>query len=104
MIYGSLNALSNQGLDRIRGVMWHSPNPIRVQLHPEAFEGMDNLKFLIVRNVQISEKVKSLPSGLRLFEWPEYHFSHPSNYSPRQLVALEMPHSFVKLEELFKQV
>ena len=84
--------------------MWHSPNRIRVQLHPEAFEGMDNLKYLIVCNVQISEKPKSLPSGLRLLDWPEYHLSLPSNYSPQQLVALEMSHSYVKLEELFKQV
>ena len=84
--------------------MLHSPYPTIVQLHAEAFERMDNLKFLIVRNVQISEELKYLPNGLKLFEWPEYHFSFPSNYSPQQLVALEMSHSYFKLEKLFKQV
>ena len=84
--------------------MLHSPYPTTVQLHAEAFEMMDNLKFLIVRNVQISEELKYLPNGLRLFEWSGYHFSFPSNYSPQQLVALEMSHSYFKLEKLFKQV
>ena len=84
--------------------MFHSPYPTTVQLHAEAFERMDNLKFLIVRNVQISEELKYLPNGLKLFEWPEYHFSFPSKYSPQQLVALEMSHSYFKLGKLFNQV
>ena len=84
--------------------MLHSPDPTTVQLHTEAFERMDNLKFLIVRNVQISEELKYLPNGLRLFECSGYHFSFPSNYSPQQLVALEMSHGYFKLEKLFKQV
>ena len=84
--------------------MLHSPYPTTVQLHAEAFEMMDNLKFLIVRNVQISEELKYLPNGLRFLEWPEYHFSFPSKYSSQQLVAVEMSHSNFKLEKLFKQV
>ena len=60
--------------------MLHSPDPTTVQLHTEAFERMDNLKFLIVRNVQIAEELKYLPNGLRLFEWLEYCFSFLSKY------------------------
>ena len=84
--------------------MLHSLNPITIQLHAEAFERMDNLKFLVVHNVQVSEELKYLPNGLRLFEWPKYHFSFPSKYSPEQLVALEMSRSYFKLEKLFKLV
>ena len=84
--------------------MLHSRYPRRVQLHAEVFERMDNLKFLIVCNVQVSKELKYLPNGLRLFEWLEYRFSFLSKYSPEQLVALEMSRSYFKLEKLFKQV
>ena len=73
--------------------MLHSPNPITVQLHAKAFKTMENLKFLIVRNVHICEEFKFLPNGLRLLEWPGYHFSLPSKFSPKQLFALGMPQS-----------
>ena len=84
--------------------MLHSPNPITVQLHAKAFKTMENLKFLIVHNVHICEEFKFLPNGLRLLEWPGYHFSLPSKYFPQQLVAFGMPHSHIRLEKLFKQV
>ena len=84
--------------------MLRSPNPITVQLHAKAFERMENLKFLIVRNVHIYEELKFLPNGLRLLEWPGYHFSLPSKYCPQQLVAFGMPHSHIRLEKLSKQV
>ena len=104
VLYVSLNSLSNQGSDKIRGIMCHSPNPITVQLHDEAFKKMENLKFLIVRNVLISKELKYLPSGLKLLEWHEYPFSLPSNYCPQQLVVLEMLCSCIRLEKLFMQV
>ena len=84
--------------------MLHSPNPITVQLHAKAFKRMENLKFLIVRNVHICEELKFLPNGLRLLECTGYHFSLPSKYCPQQLVAFGMPHSHIRLEKLFKQV
>ena len=104
VLYVSLNSLSNQGSDKIEGLMLHSPNPITVQLHAKAFKKMKNLKFLIVRNVLISEELKYLPNGLKLLEWHQYPFSLPSNYCHQQLVVLEMPHSCIRLEKLFKQV
>ncbi|XP_050243019.1 disease resistance protein RUN1-like isoform X8 [Quercus robur] len=93
----------NKGSDKIQGIMWHSPNPITVQLHAKAFKKMENLKFLMVRNVLISKELKYLPNGLKLLEWNEYPFSLPSNYRPQQLVVLEMPRSCIRLEELFMQ-
>ena len=83
--------------------MFHSPNPIIVQLHAKAFKRMENLKFLIVRNVHICEELKFLPNGLRLLEWPGYHFSLPSKYCPQQLVAFGIPRH-IRLKKLFKQV
>ena len=104
VLYVSLNSLSNQGSDEIRGIMWHSPDPITVQLHAKAFKKMENLKFLMVHNVLISEEIKYLPNGLKLLEWDKYPSSLPSNYRPQQLVELRMPRSCIRLEDLFKQV
>ena len=104
VLYVSLNSLSNQGSDEIRGIMLHSPFPVKVRLHPQAFENMENLKFLIVRNVLILEELKYLPSGLRVLELHNYSFALPSNFYPQQLVQLQMSNSFIRLEKLFKQV
>ena len=85
--------------------MLHSPNPISVQLHARAFKMMENLEFLMVRNVLISEELKYLPNGLKVLEWDQYPFSLPSNFCPQKLVVLEMPRSSCnRLEKLFKQV
>ena len=104
VLYVSLISLSYQGSDKIRGIMWHSPNPITVQLHAKAFKKMENLKFLMVHNVLIPKELKYLPNGLKLLEWHEYPFSLPSNYCPQQLVVLEMLCSCIRLEKLFMQV
>ena len=80
------------------------PNPIPMQLHAKAFKMMENLEFLMVRNVLISEELKNLPNGLKLLEWEQYPFSLPSNFCPQELVVLKMPQSCIRLEKLFKQV
>ncbi len=103
--YSSLNILSNQGSNKIRGIMWHSPQLVNVQLHPKAFKRMENLKLLMVHNIQIDgEPLKYLSNGLRILEWPDYPFPFPSKYCPQQLVILKMPNSRIRLEKLSKQV
>ena len=119
VLYVSLISLSNQGSNKIRGIMLHSPNPTTVQLHTKAFKKMENLKFLMVRNVLFSEELKYLPSGLKLLEWDQYPYSFngskllewdqysftlPSNFCPKKLVVLKMSYSCIRLEKLFKQV
>ena len=104
VLYVSLTFLSNQGSDKIRGIMLHSPNPITAQLYTKAFKKMENLKFLMVSNVLISEELKKLPNGLKLLEWDQYPFSLPSNFCPQELVVLNMSHSCIRLGKLFKQV
>ena len=84
--------------------MLHSPQPVKVQLHTEAFKKMKNLKFLIVENVDICEPLKFLPYSLIFLKWPNYPFHWPSEYFPEQLVAIEMPHSHIELPKLITQV
>lgn len=84
--------------------MLYPPKPVTVRLHNEAFQRMENLKFLIVYNINICEALKYLPYGLRFLHWGNYPFPLPSKYFPQKLVVLEMPGSHIKLEKLFKQV
>ena len=82
--------------------MWHSPQPVTVQLHAEAFKRMENLKLLMVQNIHIhihGEPLKYLPNGLRILKWPEYPFPLPSKFCPQQLVIMEMPNSGIRLEK-----
>ena len=81
--------------------MLHSPTLVQVRLQLEAFKVMENLKFLMVNNVEIFEELTYFPSGLRLLEWPKYPFNFPSNYCPQQLVALGMQESCIRLEKIF---
>ena len=81
-----------------------SPQPTTMPIGAKVFETMKNLKFLIIRNVRICEELEYLPDGLTLLQWPEFPFSLPSNYYPRQLVELEMPRSLIRLEATFNLV
>ena len=84
--------------------MWYSPEPRNVKLQANAFKNMRNLKFLFIKNVQISKGLKYLPNELRLLQWPEYDFPLPLKFYPHNLVVLNMPNSQIRLEKLFKQV
>ncbi|XP_075654347.1 TMV resistance protein N-like, partial [Castanea sativa] len=89
----------NKGSDEIRGIMWCELNPKTVTLEAEAFKKMENLKFLIVKNVQNSKELKYLSNELRLFEWSGYNFSLPSEFCPPKLVGLEVSN----IANLFEQ-
>ena len=84
--------------------MLHSPHPVNLQLHPEAFKKIENLKFLSVENVNIYEPLKFLPNSLKVFKWSNYPFPELSEYFPKQLVAIEMQHSCIRLPKLITQV
>ena len=84
--------------------MWCEPEPITVSLKDSAFKKMENLKFLIVKNVQTSKKLKYLSNELRLFKWSGYNFSLPSKFCPHKLVRLEVSNGCIRLAKLFKQV
>jgi len=64
---------------------------------------MENLKFLIIDNVEICGSLDYLPNDLRLLEWRGCTLSSlPSNFHPQKLIALNMPQSRVILDKLFK--
>ena len=83
-----------------------SLEPVTMELQGEPFERMKNLKFLLVKNVNICEEFKYFPNGLRLLEWHKFPFSSwPSKYCPQKLVALNMSWSGrIRMEKIFKQV
>ena len=84
--------------------MLHLPQPVKLQLHTEAFKKMENLKFLIFTNVHIREPLEFLPHSLILLKWFNYHFHCPSEYFPEQFVDIEMPHNRIELPKLITQV
>ena len=84
--------------------MLHPPELVHVQLHPDVFKKMENLKILIVDNIHVGEAIQYFPDGIKIFRWPKYPFRLPSNYCPQQLVGLDMPCSRIGLEKLCKRV
>ncbi|KAL4642315.1 hypothetical protein ACB092_02G007200, partial [Castanea dentata] len=93
----------NKGSNKIRGIMWCEPKPRTVSLRASAFKKMENLKFLIVKNVQTSKELKYLSNELRLFECSGSNFSLASKFCPSKLVGLEVSNSCIRLPNLFKQ-
>ncbi|KAL4605721.1 hypothetical protein ACB092_09G050600 [Castanea dentata] len=92
---------TNMGSMRIRGIMLHSPEPIKVSLKAKVFKRMKNLKFLI-GNVHIGKELEYVPPELRFLEWHVFPLSLSSKCSPLQnLVVLKM--SSIILENVFKQ-
>ena len=78
-----------------------APEPSMIQLEPKCFEKMENLKFLMVSNVDICRDLKYLPNGLRVLDWQRFPSSSlPSNFCPQKLVVLNMPESWVKFLEV----
>ena len=84
--------------------MLRAPKPTKVALEANVFKRMKNLKFLI-GNVHIVEDLEYLPDELRFLQWHEFPLSLSSKCcAPKELVALKMSKSNIKLENAFKQV
>ena len=81
-----------------------SPKPTEIALKANVFERMKNVKFL-KGNVRIREALEYLSDELRLLEWREFPLSLSSKCClPRELVALRLSKSNIKLENALKQV
>ena len=81
-----------------------SPKPTKVALEANVFKRMKNLKFLI-GNVHIVEDLEYLPDELRFLKWHKFPLSLSSKCcAPKELVALKLSKSNIKLENAFKQV
>ena len=79
-----------------------APELMEVELNTQ-FRKMKNLRFLIICNVKIRGCLDYLPNEFRLLEWPEFSSSSlPSNFRPKNLVAVDLLSS--QLKKSFKQV
>ncbi|PRQ41882.1 putative winged helix-turn-helix DNA-binding domain, toll-like receptor [Rosa chinensis] len=70
-----------------------------LMLDPQAFTGMHNLRFLMLRFIHLDDEanLEYLPDALQYLFWHCYPLkSFPSKYSPNNLVELHMPWSKLK--------
>lgn len=68
-----------------------------------AFEKMENLRILIIRNTTFSTAPSYLPNTLRLLEWKGYPSkSFPPDFYPTKIVDFKLNHSSLMLEKSFK--
>ena len=72
-----------------------------VQWDGTAFQNMQNLKTLIIKNGNFSKGPEYLPNSLRVFEWWGYP-SHclPSDFHPKELAICKLPCSRISTTEL----
>ncbi|XP_062004383.1 disease resistance protein RUN1-like [Rosa rugosa] len=88
----------NTGTAKIQSIS--SRNCInKLTLDPQAFTGMDNLRFLMLRFIHLDDKanLEYLPDALQYLYWHSYPLkSLPSKFFPDNLVELHMPWSKLK--------
>ncbi|KAK4259597.1 hypothetical protein QN277_005913 [Acacia crassicarpa] len=99
-----LNVLrENLGGNDIEGILLDPPQQEEVRWNGFAFEKMNNLRILIMRNTQFSTSPKYLPNSLRLLDWQGYPcMTLPPDFSPPKLVCFKLYGSLFKLEEPFQ--
>ncbi|KAL4301090.1 hypothetical protein AHAS_Ahas17G0266100 [Arachis hypogaea] len=92
------------GSSSIEGIMLHPATHEEVDHWiTTAFDKMENLRILIVRNTIFSTAPSRLPNSLRLLEWKGYPSeSFPLDFHPNKIVDLKLPHSTLKLEKSFQ--
>jgi hypothetical protein len=76
---------------------------IEVNWDGSAFEKMNRLRILIVRNTTFSSAPKHLPNHLRLLDWKEYPSkTFPPKFYPKEVIILSLFDSQLTMEEPFK--
>ncbi|KAJ7951587.1 putative disease resistance protein (TIR-NBS-LRR class) [Quillaja saponaria] len=106
------NVLShNMGLTEIEGIFLDMSQIREIDLNPETFARLQNLRLLRFYNsyledrpkVRLSRDLQCLPSNLRYLYWHGYPSkSLPSSFSPENLVELIMPYS--NAEQLWESI
>ena len=91
-------------MDITRGIMMCWPEPVTLEIHPQAFKKMETIKFLRVKNVHIDGCLEYLPNSIVLLDWANCSVSLPFDFCPQQLVYINMPHSNIIIHKPFKQV
>ncbi|XP_057421464.1 disease resistance protein RPV1-like isoform X2 [Lotus japonicus] len=96
---------NNKGTDAIQCIFLDMSTKTVVQLHPETFKSMPNLRMFCLDSRDIQPKVtlsaflESLPDGLKLLHWVGFP-QRSLPLCPENLVELKMRHS--KLEQLWE--
>jgi hypothetical protein len=68
-----------------------------------AFEKMNRLRILIVKNTRFLLEPKHLPNHLRLLNWMRYPSkTFPANFYPKNVIILNLPFSRLTMEEPLK--
>ncbi|CAJ2634163.1 unnamed protein product [Trifolium pratense] len=95
---------NDSGSDTIQGIMvGPSIYMTEVYWNDCAFEKMNCLRILIVRNITFSLKPKYLPNHLRLLHWEAYPSKTlPPKFYPRNIIIFNLPNSQLTLTEPFK--
>ncbi|XP_019059762.1 PREDICTED: TMV resistance protein N-like [Tarenaya hassleriana] len=94
--FGSL-----QGTEAVKGIYLDLSKVMKLDIKPDVFEKMYNLRLLKFDNskgvntkVCLPHGLESLPDELRYLCWPEFPLKHlPSEFCPENLVELDMRHS-----------
>lgn len=89
----------DMGSDKIQSMILWSPKSETKEVQLKAqFSKMKNLRLLLIRNVHCcNESLECLPNRLSLLDWHDYPFSSwPQNFSPKNLVVLNMPFGQLK--------
>ncbi|KAF4355031.1 hypothetical protein F8388_026532 [Cannabis sativa] len=102
---------TNTGTATIEGIFLDMSKMRDVDLNPEVFVNMYNLRLLKIYNsnnlikgckLHFTRGLQCLPDALRYLHWYGYPLkSLPSNFNPENLVVLEMPHS--QIEQLWSE-
>ncbi|XP_042965049.1 disease resistance protein RUN1-like isoform X2 [Carya illinoinensis] len=89
---------ANTATDKIEAMLLDFPvGHDKIDLHPDAFGKMSNLRLFINENAQFSTGPNYLSNQIRLLYWPHYPSSSlPSNFRGDNLVEFQMSHSLVK--------
>nr|ADI99934.1 TIR-NBS-LRR-AAA+ATPase class resistance protein [Cucumis sativus] len=89
--------VNNSGTDAVKGIKLDFPNSTRLDVDPQAFRKMKNLRLLIVQNARFSTKIEYLPDSLKWIKWHGFRQpTFPSFFTMKNLVGLDLQHSFIK--------
>ncbi|PRQ22432.1 putative toll-like receptor, P-loop containing nucleoside triphosphate hydrolase [Rosa chinensis] len=88
----------NTGTEAIEGIVLNSSEPgVKVDVNAKSFSMMNKLRYLIIKNGNLSNGLECLPNSLQILEWTGYPLkSLPSHFNPEKLLELNMCHSCIK--------
>ncbi|XP_062020729.1 TMV resistance protein N-like [Rosa rugosa] len=88
----------NTGTESIESIVLDSTKQgVNVDVNARSFLMMNKLRYLVIKNVKLSNGLEYLPDSLRILEWTGYPSkSLPSHFNPEKLLELNMCHSCIR--------